>query len=260
MVLTVASEPALDTQHAIMSAAMLNAKRARMRVEADRQILANRIARLQSEEMKAVRRIEETHRRTQEILAVKMRQQQVDYERHVVKSSHDGELEQHREKLLQIKEERKYSILAAKQATVVQRQHEVRASKTAAAENSLLIARSRGSEYNEAAFKRNAVRQSEASARDRKRREKELMVEFLQKRSDDTKRDELDEAQRMDDRMRELLLQEQQLLESLHGHKEQQQRVIVEIEETLSAQRGSAVSIAAMCRSGASASSISVNQ
>ena len=77
MVLTVASEPALDTQHAIMSAAMLNAKRARMRVEADRQILANRIARLQSEEMKAVRRIEETHRRTQEILAVKMRQQQV---------------------------------------------------------------------------------------------------------------------------------------------------------------------------------------
>ena len=34
-----ASEPTMDTQHAIMSAAMLNAKRARMRVEADRQVL-----------------------------------------------------------------------------------------------------------------------------------------------------------------------------------------------------------------------------
>ena len=61
------------SQHTIMSAAMLNAKRARMKVEADRQLLANRIARLQAEEMKSVKRIEETHRRTQEILLLKTR-------------------------------------------------------------------------------------------------------------------------------------------------------------------------------------------
>jgi hypothetical protein len=47
-------------------------------------------------------------------------------------------------------------------------------------------------------------------------------VEFLQKRADDKKREELDEAQRMDARMRELLETEQQLLESLHSHKEEQ--------------------------------------
>ena len=122
MVLTQAtSEPELNTQHAIMSAAMLNAKRARMRVEADRQILANRIARLQSEEMKAVRRIEETHRRTQEILAVKMRQQQVEYERHMAKVEHEGALDAHRQKMLQIKEERKYAILTAKQVRAAAR-------------------------------------------------------------------------------------------------------------------------------------------
>ena len=133
----------------------------------------------------------------------------------------------------------------------------MRALKQAANENSVLIARSRGSEYNEAAFKRNAVRQGEASARDRKRREKELMVEFLQKRADDKKREELEEAQRMDDRMRQLLEEEQQLLESLHSHKAEQHEVIRDIESTLGAQRGSAISIAAMCHSGAS-SSISV--
>ncbi len=121
-----ASEPTMDTQHAIMSAAMLNAKRARMRVEADRQvlwphrpigwpkgpptppcaltgahappqILANRIARLQSEEMKAVKRIEETHRRTQEILAVKMRQQQLEIERSDQAIAKDAALEEKRQ-------------------------------------------------------------------------------------------------------------------------------------------------------------------
>ena len=66
--------------------------------------------------------------------------------------------------------------LVAAQQTVLQRQQEVRALKQAANENSVMIARSRGSEYNEAAFKRNAVRQGEASARERKRREKELMA------------------------------------------------------------------------------------
>ena len=72
--LTASMAALVISQHTIMSAAMLNAKRARMKVEADRQLLANRIARLQAEEMKSVKRIEETHRRTQEILLLKTRQ------------------------------------------------------------------------------------------------------------------------------------------------------------------------------------------
>ena len=47
------------SQHGIMSSAMLGAKRARMKVEADRQVLVNRISRLQSEEMKAVTEMDE---------------------------------------------------------------------------------------------------------------------------------------------------------------------------------------------------------
>ena len=77
---SVVAERVPTSQHAIMSSAMLGAKRARMKVEADRQVLANRIARLQAEEMKAVKRIEETHRRTQEILSVKNRQQRSELE------------------------------------------------------------------------------------------------------------------------------------------------------------------------------------
>ena len=49
-----------QSQHALMSAAMLDAKRARMKVENDRDALANRIARLQAEELRATKRIEQT--------------------------------------------------------------------------------------------------------------------------------------------------------------------------------------------------------
>ena len=76
------------SQHAIMSSAMLGAKRARMKVEADRQVLVNRISRLQSEEMKAVKRIEETHCRTQEVLAVKNRQQRAELDKRVRRPAH----------------------------------------------------------------------------------------------------------------------------------------------------------------------------
>lgn len=53
-------ERILESAHALMSAAMIDAKRARMRAEGERQMLANRLNRLQVEEKRATRRIEET--------------------------------------------------------------------------------------------------------------------------------------------------------------------------------------------------------
>ena len=86
------------------------------------------------------------------------------------------------------------TILAAQQAALQQRQVQARELKKEAADNSLLIARSRGTEYNDAAFKRNSVRQGEAAARERKRREKVMMVEFLRKRAEEQRSEEVDEA------------------------------------------------------------------
>ena len=50
----------MPSSHALMSAAMLDAKRARMKAENHRDALANRIARLQAEEVRASKRIEVT--------------------------------------------------------------------------------------------------------------------------------------------------------------------------------------------------------
>ena len=84
--------------------------------------------------------------------------------------------------------------MAAQQAALQQRQVQARELKKEAADNSLLIARSRGTEYNDAAFKRNSVRQGEAAARERKRREKVMMVDFLRKRAEEQRSEEVDEV------------------------------------------------------------------
>jgi len=196
-----------------------------MRVEADRQLLANRIARLQSEEVKAVRRIEETHRRTQEILSVKTRHQVIDYERQVARTVQDDEMEKHRQALNMEKDERKYKIVAARQAVLKSRKGLAVATKEEQSEHAMSIARSRGAEYIAAASKRNTVRQDQEEARDRKRREKELLVEHLNERAAAKRRGEEQRAMHYAEELQALQREEAELVQSLAECQEEHRQV-----------------------------------
>ena len=178
------------SQHGIMSSAMLGAKRARMKVEADRQVLVNRISRLQSEEMKAVKRIEETHCRTQEVLAVKNRQQRAELEKRAARVQQETELELHREALVEAKSQQRYAVMAARQAAAIAKQSLAHGNRQQAAHRALAIAQVRGEEYNRACFKRGVVRQMEAEARDRRLREKQLMIQQMALNADAKRRQE----------------------------------------------------------------------
>ena len=178
------------SQHGIMSSAMLGAKRARMKVEADRQVLVNRISRLQSEEMKAVKRIEETHCRTQEVLAVKNRQQRAELDKRAARVQQETELELHREALAEAKSQQRYAVMAARQAAAIARQSEAHGNRQQAAHRALAIAQVRGEEYNQAVFKRSVVRQMEVEARDRRLREKQLMIQQMALNADAKRRHE----------------------------------------------------------------------
>ena len=101
-------------QHALMSAAMLDAKRARMKVESDRQALANRIARLQSEELRATKRIEQTHRRTQEILDAKNRHHHQQTEKERARMEQEAIVMEHKKELAKVREERKQALQVSK--------------------------------------------------------------------------------------------------------------------------------------------------
>ncbi len=235
--LTASMAALVISQHTIMSAAMLNAKRARMKVEADRQLLANRIARLQAEEMKSVKRIEETHRRTQEILLLKTRQQQGELEKEAVKHEEEARLTAHREHLVKQKEERKYAVLAARQAAAIARQNQAKVNKQLSAQHMLAVARVRSNEFSAAVGKRNAVRESEAAARERKLREKQLMLSHLQSRAEERQGAEVEATAGLEGELHEMEQEELRLLQSLQEYQAKQQQTYRELEQTFAAQR-----------------------
>ena len=223
------------SQHGIMSSAMLGAKRARMKVEADRQVLVNRISRLQSEEMKAVKRIEETHCRTQEVLAVKNRQQRAELDKRAARVQQETELELHREALVEAKSQQRYAVMAARQATAISRQSEAHGNRQQAAHRALAIAQVRGEEYNQAVFKRSVVRQMELEARDRRLREKQLMIQQMALNADTKRRYEEDLITFGEDKLSDLEREELALIESLQRCQEEQREAYQSIDEALMA-------------------------
>jgi len=222
-----------ESQHALMSAAMLDAKRARMKVENDREALANRIARLQAEELRATKRIEQTHHRTQEILGAKNRHHQELKMKEQKRHEHDAILEQHREELNKIREERKEILQQTKEQSRQERQTLARLNREEAMHNADVIAYSRASELNAAMFKRNEVRKIEADARERKLREKELMIAHQQQRAEERQREENSRADGYDKLLTDLEREEYDLLVAIEGHRRERQELYEDLEDKL---------------------------
>merc|ERR1712227_701405 len=72
---------------------LLAAKRARKRAEGDYQLLQNRLVRLKLEEEKAQKKINETKKKAQEILALKARNEMLMREKIDKAADADGEIE-----------------------------------------------------------------------------------------------------------------------------------------------------------------------
>ena len=222
-----------DSTHALMSAAMLDAKRARMKVEADREALANRINRLQLEEVRATKRIEQTHRRTNEIISAKNRHAHQQVQKEVLRAEHEQLVEQHREALGKIRDERKQALARAKASVGAGLDEIIRANRESHQRNAEAIAHARAAELNHAMFKRNEVRRVEADARERKLREKELMIAHLQQRAEERQGEETRRAEELDRKLAELERQEYELLVALEGHKAEREHVYRQLENQL---------------------------
>lgn len=222
-----------STTHALMSAAMLDAKRARMKVESDREALANRIARLQQEELRATKRIEQTHRRTQEILSAKNRHAQTLTDRDKMKNEHSDLIQKHKETLVEIREEQRAAAQASKEEAARQRIAAARANREQQIRNAEVIQHARAAELSQAMHKRNEIRKVEADARERKLREKELMIAHLQQRAEERHIEENRRAEQYDRDLADLERQEYELLVALEGHRAERENVHRELESQL---------------------------
>merc|ERR1711904_376902 len=84
-------EMAEEYSHDYGANRLLAAKRARKRAEGDYQLLQNRLVRLRLEEEKAQKKIQETKKRAQEILALKARNEMANREK--MHQAHDADSE-----------------------------------------------------------------------------------------------------------------------------------------------------------------------
>ena len=107
-----------------------------------------------------------------------------------------------------------------------------RTNKEQQSRNAESIANKRAEELNRAMYVRNEVRRTEADARERKLREKELMIAHMQQRADDREGEEVRKAQELQDQLDELERQEYELLVALEGHKSDRMAVHEQLEKS----------------------------
>ena len=78
----------------------------------------------------------------------------------------------------------------------------------------------------------------EAEARERKLREKELMIAHLQQRAEERQTGEQQSCEELDAKLAELERQEFELLLSLEGHKAERDKVYQQLENSLGSSKG----------------------
>ena len=220
-----------------MSAAMLNAKRARMRWRPTASSSPTGLRGCSAEEMKSVKRIEETHRRTQEILLLKARQQQGELEKASGGEARGGGAADGAPRAPREAEGGAQVRRARGAAAPIARQNQAKVNKQLSAQHMLAVARVRSNEFSAAVGKRNAVRESEAAARERKLREKQLMLSHLQSRAEERQGAEVEATAGLEGELHEMEQEELRLLQSLQEYQAKQQQTYRELEQTFAAQR-----------------------
>ena len=159
------------------------------------------------------------HRRTEEILGAKNRHHNDLVEKEKQRHEHDQIVEEHRAELQKIRAERNNVIQASKEQSRQDKEALARINREESMHNAEVIAHARAAELNAAMFKRNEVRKVEADARERKLREKELMIAHMQQRTEERQREESSRADDYDKMLADLEREEYDLLVAIEAHR-----------------------------------------
>jgi chromosome segregation ATPase len=173
------------------------------------------------------------HRRTEEILGAKNRHHNDLVEKEKQRHEHDQIIEEHRAELQKIRAERNNVIQASKEQSRQDKEALARINREESMHNAEVIAHARAAELNAAMFKRNEVRKVEADARERKLREKELMIAHMQQRTEERQREESSRADDYDKMLADLEREEYDLLVAIEAHRQERQELYEELEKQL---------------------------
>ncbi|KAJ1640573.1 hypothetical protein T492DRAFT_854939 [Pavlovales sp. CCMP2436] len=216
-----------EVQHVMLSSQMIEAKQARSRAEAERQLRLNRIARLQAEEMKLMKRIEETHRRTKDILTQKTLKDQAAVERQTVELTKSEELNSQRLRLVEAKMQQRHNI---KEACWVNRNKTVQSVKE---RKEWTASESEARRKHELRLKtqlRDDIRRQDDVRRERRRVLMESQEQQLKLESEARLNGEEAKIREQEAKLSVLERREMQLLQSLKSYQGEQRMAVEQLE------------------------------
>merc|ERR1712196_171923 len=201
---------------------LLAAKRARKRAEGDYQLLQNRLVRLRLEEEKAKKKISETKKRAQEILALKARNEMANREKMSHATDADEEIARAKDRAAKQRIDQKVRVSQAQEQVAKQKRDGVLYSRRARQDHEMAIQRQRDADLRHAQQCKDAIKAAELQVQKAAHQKRIEMTEKFQAEFDRKLTEE--EKQRMiaEGEVRRMEAEEAHLIDALKQTQEDQ--------------------------------------
>jgi len=227
-----------EFSHDYGSNRLLAAKRARKRAEGDYQLLQNRLVRLRMEEEKAQKKILETKKRAQEIIALKARNELANREKMMKQDDADGSISEATSRAAKQRSDQKARVQATQEELLQQKREGVLHTRRARQEHEMSIQRQRDADMQHAHQCKEAIKAHEV-AMQRQQHEKRIeRSEQCKKELDDKVLEEEQQRTLAEVQVRRMEAEEAYLIEQLQKTQEQQRSAYDSLEQALTYEIG----------------------
>ena len=212
---------------------LLAAKRARKRAKGDYQLLQNRLVRLRLEEEKAQKKIMETKKRAQEILALKARNEMANKEKMNQAHHADEEIARAKDRALQQRNEQKLRCQHAADQVAKQKRDGVLNTRRARQEHEMVIQRQRDADLRHAQQCKDAIKAHELAVQQQAHQKRIELTEKFQHEFDSKVMEEEKERTMAESEVRRMEAEEAALIERLKSTQDDQRNAYDQLETAL---------------------------
>lgn len=215
---------------------LLAAKRARKRAEGDYQLLQNRLLRLRLEEEKAQKKISETKKKAQEILALKARNEMAIREKMEKASEADHEIAHLKDRAHKQRVDQKLRLKESADAVNRHKRDGVLHIRKSRQEHEMAIQRQRDADLRHAQQCKDAIKAHEVSVQKQQHQKRIELTEKFQQEFDDKVMDEERQRAAAEQEVMRMEAEEAQLIDQLKATQESQRYAYDDLEKALNYQ------------------------
>eukprot|EP00899_Mesostigma_viride_P010740 jgi/Mesvir1/19668/Mv09944-RA.1 len=229
----VRSEAGRTGTYSPSSTKFLAAQRARKAVDEDAQRLANRVAQLKKEEDKSLKRIAETKRRAEEIMALRQRNEEAARAKQQMEAERQEELQRQMELLQAEKDEHMRRKRQVAEQLYVEKRTEMRKTKEERAEIEKRVREQRLAEQQKAIASKEAVKKGHMEGREKVLNEKHKTIDKVRQEVEKRVEEERAEQKAKERELARLAREEMELIQRLQQKQQEQRKAYEELEQAL---------------------------